>query len=42
MVNDLINGGFFVLFMLGMEVILIVIVIGVVFGVIVVLKYNKW
>ncbi|AWD65647.1 MULTISPECIES: ABC transporter permease [Priestia] len=41
-VNDLINGGFPVSFMLGMEAILIAIAIGVVLGVIAALKHNKW
>lgn len=41
-VNDLINEGFPVSFMLGIEAILIAVAVGILLGVISALKHNKW
>ncbi|KAB2337216.1 ABC transporter permease [Cytobacillus depressus] len=41
-VNDLINDGFPVSFLLGMEAILFAVAIGVLLGIIAALKHNKW
>lgn len=41
-VNDLINDGFPVSFMLGMEAIFIAVAVGVLLGIIAALKHNKW
>ncbi|MFC3884394.1 ABC transporter permease [Bacillus songklensis] len=41
-VNDLINDGFPVSFMLGMEAILLAVAIGILLGVIAALNHNKW